>query len=289
MMFLPFYKKLVFISIFSINIFFPIIIFADDYFTLFEEDFAVSLFVKYNMGVFNNFNHPEHRTDKPFDVGLGIRYKTISARLSVPIIFNELFNDWAFDFEMDSYFDNVFYEAYFKNYPNFYIGDTDIQSGLSIHSSGVMATFIHNQERHSLNSVITLDRKQNISSGSLLYGFGVFHTSLYSADKNIEKLSDRQHLLYFGPSIGYSYIWAFSNNIFINTSLSIFTSPGINISTGNWLFIPQLEPKIAVGHHNNTWSINLIMKNNAKFIIWDTDAIDILTLVSVNLIFSKRF
>ena len=268
---------------------FPAKIHADDTFTFFNENWAIDLFTKYNMAIFNELNHSEYRTDKPFDIGIGIRYKTISAKLSVPVIIKEFFNNWAFDFEMDSYFDNIFYEAYFKHYPYFYIGDSDIQSDLSIHSSGIMATFIHNHKNHSLNSVTTLDRKQNISSGSLLYGFGVFHSSLYSIDENIKKYDNRQHLLYFGPSIGYSYTWNFTNDIFLNLSLMLFLSPGINITTGQWLFIPQFEPKIKVGHHNNTWSTNLVMKNNANFIIWNKEELDILTLVSVRLMFSKRF
>jgi len=282
-------KKIFFVCMLISNVFFLLNIYADDNFSFFDEEWAVNLFTKYNMAIFNEINHLEYRTDKPFDIGIGLRYKTISAKLSVPILINQLFKNWAFDFEMDSYFDNVFYEAYFKHYPYFYIGDSNIQSELSIHSSGLKATFIHNHENHSLTSFTTLDRKQNISSGSLLYGFGIFHSSLYSIDMSIKKFDNRQHLLYFGPSIGYSYTHVFSNGIFINPSLLLFTSPGINITTGKWLFIPQLEPKIVIGHHNSTWSTNLIMKNNADFIIWNKDDLDILTLVSVTLMFSKRF
>ena len=289
MMVCLFYRKALFLCIFTIYILFSIKLYADDYFTSFEEDFAINIFTKYNMGIFTDINHPEYRTDKPFEIGIGIRYKTISAKLSVPILFNDIFNIWAFDFEMDAYFDNIFYEAYFKHYPYFFIEDTDKQSDLSIHSSGIMATFVHNNKNHLLSSVMSLDSKQNISSGSLLYGFGVFHSSIFSTEELQERYNERQHLLYFGPSIGYSYTWVFRYGVFLNSSLVFFANPGINISTGNWLFIPQFEPKIVVGHHNNTWSANLIMKNNAKFIIWNKDDIDILTLVSITVTFSKRF
>ena len=283
-----FYKKVFFISMLIFIILFPTKIYAEDDFAFFDENWAINLFLKYNMAIFSDLNHSEYRTNKPFDIGIGFRYKNISTRIFMPLILDDFGDIWAFDFEIDSYFDNIFYEAYFKHYPYFYIGDSDIQSELSIHSSGIMATFVHNHKNHSLTSVTTLDRKQNISSGSLLYGFGVFHSSLYSIDENILKYDARQHLLYFGPSIGYSYTWVFRYGVFLNSSLVFFANPGINISTGNWLFIPQFEPKIVVGHYNNTWSANLIMKNNAKFIIWNKDDIDILTLVSITLMFSKR-
>jgi hypothetical protein len=240
------------------------------------------------MGIFGNFNS-EYRTDKPFDIGLGFRYKNISAQLIVPIFFEEFLNAWAFDFEIDSYFDNVYYEAYFKSYPYLYIDEPDKQDILSIHSSGIMATFLQNNETHSLSSVIKLDRKQNKSSGSLLYGFGIFHSSLHSPTGALNKFSDRQHLLYFGPGIGYSYTWVFGNDMFFNLSMVLFSNPGININTGNWLFIPQLEPKIVLGHHNDTWSINLKMMNVSKFIVLNKDDLDILTLVSITVMLLKRF
>ena len=282
-------KKVIFMFILILNFLVLVRVYADDDFSLFNDSWAIDFFTKYNMAIFSDLNHSEYRTDKPFDIGLGIRYKNISAHISVPVFFDTSLNIWAFDFETDSYFDNIFYEAYLKHYPYFYYGDDNIQSELSIHSSGIMATFIHNHEKHSLTSIITLDRKQNISSGSLLYGFGVFHSSLFSIDKNLEKFDIRQHILYFGPSIGYSYTHVFSSGFFLNSSLLFFTSPAINISSKNWLFIPQIEPKIIAGHHNNTWSFNLIMKNNADFIIWNKEDLDILTLVSVTLKFSKRF
>jgi hypothetical protein len=46
---------------------------------------------------------------------------------------------------------------------------------------------------------------------------------------------------------------------------------------------------IVFGHHNKTWSANVKMTNHADIIIWDRDDIDILTLVSVTVMFSKRF
>jgi hypothetical protein len=282
-------KKGLFLYILTLSVVFSEEVYADDNFTFFDENFAINFFAKYNMGIFSELFPPEYRTDKPFDIGIGIRYKTISAKLSVPILFYDFDNIWAFDFEMDSYFDNVYYEAYFKHYPEFYIEDTDKQSGLSIHSSGIMATFIHNNNSHSLSSVISLDRKQNISSGSLLYGFGVFHSSFYSTDEILNKFDARQHLLYFGPSIGYSYTWILKNDIFLNTSLLLYASPGTNLTTSKWLFIPQFEPKIVIGHHNKTWSFNLKMMNNAKFILWEKGNVDILTLVSITGMFSKRF
>jgi len=262
---------------------------ANENITFFDEKFSVSLLGNYNICSFNDFNSSKYETVRPFDIGFGFRYKNISAQLSIPTAFDEKFNIWSFDFEIDSYFNSVYYEAYFKSYPQLYVENSDKKGGLSVHSSGVMATLLQNNENHFLSSVIKLDKKQNISSGSLLYGFGISHSSIYSIDQALEDFRSIQHFLYFGPSIGYSYIWVFKNDIFLNTSLVFFTNVGVNITNNNFIFIPQLEPKIVVGHHNKTWSVNLKMMDHAKFMVWDKDGVDILTLISITIMFSKRF
>jgi hypothetical protein len=282
-------KKRICICLIIVNISFSAAVYADNGIADFDKDWAVNFFINYNMGIFKGFDSPQYITDKPWDVGFGLRYKSISAKLSVSLSLDEPFNLWSFDVEADSYFNKIYYQVYFKRYPNLSVEDSDAHSNLDIHASGLMAIFLQNHENHSLSSVTKLDKKQNEPSGSFLYGFGLFHSSLYSTTGTMERFDSRQHLLYFGPGIGYSYIWVFKNDIFLNTSILFFASPGVNINTGNWLFVPQLEPNITVGHHNKTWSINLIMKDNAKFIFWKKDEIDILTLVSITIMFSKRF
>ena len=282
-------KKTLLVYIFSLNILFSYTAYAENSIAAFDEDWAVNLLLNYKSCVFeNSLDSVEYLGERPWDIGLGLRYKNTSAQLSVPLFWGEPFKNWSYDFEIDSYFDKIYYEAYFKHYPNLIIQDTDKQNKLDIYSSGIMATFIHNNENHSLSSVVKLDKKQEISSGSLLYGFGLFHSSLYSTTKKIDRYSDRQHFLYFGPSIGYSYTWVFDSGMFLNLNCVAFVNPAININTGKWLCIPQVEPKIVIGHHNAAWSINLNMMNNSAFMIYDKKDIDTLLMVSVKIMFSQR-
>ena len=278
-------RVLCFIALFL----FSTILYAENTVSDFEEDWALSFFVNCKMGIFNGLESIEYSTDAMWYIGFGLRYKTISAQLSMSRSTFDEFNFWSFDIELDSYFNKVYYEAYFKRYQDLIAQEISQNDRLDIHSSGIMAKFLQNNENHSLSSVNKLDKIQNISSGSIIYGFGVFHTSFFSSTGSISKYENRQHLLYFGPCIGYSYTWVFGNGFFLNPSLFLFLNPGINISTDNWLFIPQLEPKIVVGYHHDTWSANIIMKNNAQFMIWNRNDIDILTLVSISVVFSKRF
>ena len=282
-------KKTVFLFIISLNILLSSIIFAEENISTFDEKWAFNLFGYYNMGIFGEFGSSPHTTDEPWEIGLGLRYDTISASLFIPLSFNQPSNIWPFNFEIDSYFNNVYYEAYFKHYSNMNVQNANDHDKLDIYSSGITATFLHNNKNYSLSSVIKLDKKQNVSGGSLLYGFGFFHSSLHSATDMANKFSDRQNLLYFGPSIGYSYTHIFNNGVFLSTSLVHFSNPTINLNSGKWLYILQLEPKIVVGHHHDTWSMNLNIMDRSAFIIWDKYDLDTLTLFSMSIMFSKRF
>jgi hypothetical protein len=97
-----------------LNIIFPVIIYAEDTITGFNENWAANFVVNYNIGVLRISDSPEYTTNKPFDIGLGIRYKDFSASVSVPVQFDNPFNTWLFDINVDSYFDKVYYKAYFK-------------------------------------------------------------------------------------------------------------------------------------------------------------------------------
>jgi len=282
-------NKKLFIYIFALNIFFSSAAHAENNIALFDENWAINFFLNYKSCIFeNSLNSLEYIAEKPWNIGLGIRYRNISAQISVPLIWEEQFKNLSYDFEIDSYFNKIYYDVYFKHYPDLIIQDNYGQNILDIFSSGIMATFIHNYENHSLSSVVKLDKKQEVSSGSLLYGFGLFHLSLYSASKEINRYYDRQHFLYFGPGVGYSYTWVFENGLFLNINCVFFTNPAININAGKWLFIPHVQPKIIIGHHNAAWSINLNMLNNASFMVWNEEDIDTLNSVSVKIMFSRR-
>lgn len=282
-------NKKLFICFFALNVIFLSAAYAENSITMFDENWAINFSLNYKSCVYeNSLDSLEYIAEKPWDIGLGIRYRNISAQISVPLIWDEQFKNMSYDFEIDSYFNKIYYEAYFKHYPELIIQNIYEQNILDIFSSGIMATFIHNNENHSLSSVIKLDKKQEVSSGSLLYGFGLFHYSLYSVSKEINRYNTRQHFIYFGPEIGYSYTWVFQNGLFLNLNCVFFTNPAVNINTGKWLFIPHVQPKIVFGHHDAAWSININMMNNASFIIWNDKDIDSLNLVSVKIMFSRR-
>jgi hypothetical protein len=157
-------------------------------------------------------------------------------------------------------------------------------------SAGIMAGWIHNYKEHSLRSVFILSEKQSISSGSFLYGIGAFYTSIYSQNETQTRYNkERQHIIYFGPTAGYSYTWVFPHSMFLNVGINIGANLGINTNVTNILFIPQINPKITFGHHNNSWSINAVMGCNASVLLWNKSDFDTLVPTTMSVTFSKRF
>jgi hypothetical protein len=280
-----------------------ITVYAEDNITTFTEDWTFSLSANYNLGLLTQSDASQFRTNKPWNIGIGIRYKIFSIKtsFSIPVtdssVVKPSVSKPSFDFEVASYYNRVYFGTYFKYYRDYYVADTDEPVGLDTLSLGFTTTFVQNYKNHSLSSVNLLNKRQNISSGSFLYSLGAFYSSLYSSSEMISDFIEKQNIIYFGQGIGYSYIWAFKSGLFINASLVLFTNAGFNIITNKWLFIPHLEPNFVIGYHQNTWSVNLrimnkttvFLKESSFFVSPDEWDYNLLSLITTTLMFSKRF
>jgi hypothetical protein len=304
-------SKSIFLGIFILSILFAAAVYAEDdaeskaeerpveSMTPFTQKWTFSIFSNYNLGVFEQTNTPQYRTDKPLNAGFGIRYRifSFSTSFSIPVAVTESSSATDLDFAFSSYMKRMYLEGYFKYYKNFYEVDTREPGGLEALSSGLRFTFVHNYKDHFISSAINLDKRQNISSGSFLYGFGIFYSSLNSTAEAIQNHSGKTNLLFAGPGFGYSYIWVFGPGFFVNVSFVAVASSGFNLGARKLITIPQLEPNIAFGYHHHTrWSINVKMLNRTSFLFWDPDLrqnpneVDytILSLTTMGVMFAVR-
>jgi hypothetical protein len=263
--------------------------YAEDTIVPFDKKIALNLSGKYNMGIFQQ-QSADYRADTPWKIGLGLRYKNLAAQLFIPVSFNI---DDSFDAALNCYLKKMYYETFIKRYKNFYDEDDETTEhgnvGLDILSGGILAGWIHNYKNHSLRSVFTLSENQTASNGSFLYGFGVFYTSIYSENETMPRYNERQHIVYFGPTMGYSYTWTLPHDLFLNIGVNGGANLGITINDPKILFIPQINPKITFGHHHASWSINAVMGSNTSVLLWDKDNFDTLVPATMSLTFSKRF
>jgi hypothetical protein len=254
----------------------------------FAKNFALNFYGNFNIVDFASKKTRSYTSASPWSIGLGIRYKNISARLFLPL----WFDNNPFDIQLNSYYEKVYYELFFRQYKKFYReeddgGDKYPVSGFDVLSTGILAGWIQNNKRHSLSSVYNLDKKQTESNGSFLYSFGAFYTSIHSEDNT--NYSEKQYLVYFGPAAGYSYTWVFHRDIFCNVNLTSGLNMGINAASVHILFVPQITPKFAIGYHGKSWSVNFIGGCTYTAILWKGGNFEFLLASSMTLAFSRRF
>jgi hypothetical protein len=264
--------------------------FAEESIVPFDQKFALSVSAKYNVEMFLHQaeNYASYNTDRPLDIGLNFRYKGLAASVYIPVNFKFT----SFDTALNLYFQKMYFETSFKRYENFYPGEDTgeyANAGLDIMSSGILAGWIHNYKKYSLRSTFTLSERQIVSGGSFLYGFGTFYISVLSKNGTLPRYNERQHIVYFGPTGGYSYTWILPADLFLNADINIGANLGIAINEPEVLFIPQINPRIAFGHHHTSWSINAVMGCNASLLLWDKEDMDILVPATMSITFSKRF
>jgi hypothetical protein len=259
----------------------------------FNEPLALNIFGAYSITNFTQEQSAQYEAEKPWTLGLGIRYKDISLKFSMPSFYaftDDPFN--TFDLQINSYYDAIYYEAFCKRFHGYYDANDDatkVNIDLDLFSTGISFGWIQNNKDHSLRAVYNLDGKQLKSNGSFIFGFGVFYISIHNSDENILRYYvDKQHFLYFGPVFGYSYTFVFPHNMFLNINATISGDAGININENNWLFIPQLMPKIAFGYHGNSWSVNFIGSCNDIIILRDKNSFDNILSATMTIMFSKR-
>jgi hypothetical protein len=257
----------------------------------FNEPFAFTVFGAFGITNFSQERAAEYQAQNPWALGFGARYKQVSLGLSLPSFYafdNNPFE--SFNIQINSYYDALYYEAFVKNYQEFsLIKSDDTYVDLNLLSAGISAGWIQNNKNHSLSAVYDLDSRQLKSSGSFLWGMGVFYTSIYGSNDSIRHYDSKQRFIYFGPNAGYSYTFVFPHDMFFNIKLSLGLDAGINTSENRWQFIPQIMPKISFGYHGNSWSISFIGECADTIIFWGKKDVDNILLSSMTIAFSKRF
>ena len=211
----------------------------------------------YNLMIFEQTaqNH-SYITNQPIDVGAGIGIKDffISFSLSIPFLYDRNFEkSKSFNANFYHYFkDRSFFNGFFGYFDGFH-DRVEKNIDLRILTIGLSQTFILNRN-HSIRTAYNLDGKQKVSNGSLLFGGGLFFTSIRSDDNNLEYYFEQRNSFFFGPSIGYSYTFIIKENFFINI-LSTFSWNGI-LNNGNFAVGFQALPRFSIGYHGKRWSIN---------------------------------
>ena len=256
----------------------------------FDNTFTLKFLIKYNFLIFSQSSWDyDFQTNRPLDFGIGFGYKDFSFDFSIniPFLYNQDYpKSKSIDFSFSQFYQNSgYFDGYIKYYSGFF-NDAGYEIDLTILGMGISGEYILNKN-HSIRSVYNLDRKQLVSNGSFLIGGGLFFSSINSDDAFLSDYSDKKDTFYFGPNIGYSYIWAFQNNFFINLLFTL----GINclIKNGNVSLGLQTLPKFSFGYHGKTWSVNIYSNTYLSSEFITKNEYNLLAPETIGIVFLKRF
>ena len=225
-----------------------------------DENFSLGLNIKFN---FLGYGSQDTTliSNSPVFLGLSFSYKDYGASFSIAQSYTYVKTPGkhtAFDVNLAFYQYHWFEELSVKFYDDFL--ENDQPFGMEFISGNLQGGYIFNADNFSLQSAYTMNRIQKSSAGSLIAGGNIRLSTIKSND--IEYYNNRNWLINLGPNIGYSYTFVSKKYLFLNMFLLCGANVGINCNKPSVLFSPYIVPKIAIGKHNKTWSINFVLEVN---------------------------
>lgn len=214
---------------------------------------------------FYDFKDGTLQTNNPVEVGLGLGYGDFSFDIQYALPFTKDDRSSAsqsFDFST-SYFPGKFWiDAWIKYYNGFSYSDEENKNNVEVElefaNYGSRVLYILNGEKHSPRAAYYLDRKQNISSGSVLLGADIQRASMKN-DGETDFLAKWEHVDYAGPQLGASYTFLFNNPKYF---MNIFGVLGVNFGYNERkelsVFLPETVIKMAFGYAGDYWAWNTV-------------------------------
>jgi hypothetical protein len=224
----------------------------------FDTKFSVGINSGFNFVVFGNQDTVSN-SNAPAFLGFSFGYKDYSASFS-----------FAFPFTYDKTpgkrapFDAglVLYQEHWSEEIKVKFYDDWISAGepfdMQLITGYLQGLYIFNADTFSLRAAYPMNRLQRKSGGSVIAG-GNIRLSLIQSD-DIAPYKEQWWGVSLGPCAGYSYTFVMNNLFFINFYILGGAAVGLDCIEPGVFFSPFIMPKIAVGKHNKTWSINFIME-----------------------------
>ena len=224
----------------------------------FDATFSVGLNAKFNFAIYGN-GEITGNSNAPVFLGFSFGYKDYSLFFSIAQTYTYEQTPGkrtAFDAAMSFYQERWFEELSIKFYDDF--KTVDVPFDLEYISANLSGAYIFNADNFSLRSVYPMNRLQRSSAGSFMAGGNIRAAGIQS--KDIPAFHDQVWYVTVGPNAGYSYTFILKDNFFINFFLLTGINMGIALPEPAFVFSPFVTPKIAVGKHFKTWSLNFVLQ-----------------------------
>lgn len=237
------------------------------------------------------------------ELGVGVAWNWFAASTKIYSFKpdNEHGKTTSFDFQSHWFLPKVQVSLSLQNYKGFYTEDEQnndaiiLRPDLNIKLYRLSAQYILNNKRFSYRSVFEYDERQCRSAGSLIFGLGLYYTTikadstliLNDIDKNKVDTEDFQ----IGPNVGYTYNYIFGKQKqwFLNGSMTIGLGVSIKNNDNQVKFFPTYYPRLAFGFNGKRWTMGLSVHFLSTQVSKMEDAIVSLNSGLFRLTYSYRF
>jgi hypothetical protein len=224
----------------------------------FDNKFSLGINGSFNFVVFGN-QDTVSTTNAPAFLGFSFGYKDYAAFFSFafPYTYDKTPGKRApFDAGLVFYQEHWSEEIKIKFYEDWLSADKSFD--LQLITGYLQGLYIFDSDNISLRAAYPMNRLQRVSGGSLIAGGNIRVTTIKS--NAIDPYNEQWWGVSLGPCIGYSYTFVRKNLFFINLYVVGGAALGLDCVDPGVFFSPFVIPKIAVGKHNKTWSMNFVME-----------------------------
>ncbi|GHV76004.1 hypothetical protein AGMMS49942_08250 [Spirochaetia bacterium] len=253
----------------------------------FDTKFSLGLSGSFNFVVFNNQNN-NFISNAPAYLGLSFGYKDYSAsfNIALPFTYDKTPGTRApFDAGFVLYQEHWSEEIKVKFYDDWIFEKNPFD--MQLITGYLQGLYIVNSNNFSLRAAYPMNRLQRTSSGSLIAGGNIRVTTIKS--NSIVPYNERWWGVSLGPCIGYSYTFVMKNLFFLNFYILGGAALGVDCVEPGVFFSPFAIPKIAVGKHNKTWSMNFVLEFDYLSFVGENISHDFFLFNSASLGGVKRF
>jgi hypothetical protein len=254
--------------------------------------YTVKDFADFTFSSYDKKANLTYRSNAATNLGAGVTYKNVSANFSAGFGFlnngiEERGETSALDFQFHFFLQKWASDLLFLRYKGFYAVPENYSSELptnyyyrpdiGLNLIGFTAYRVQNFRKFSYRSGFYQNEWLRRSSGTLLYGGGIFHESINSDDSSLipQKVADRFpqadfyrfHFISFGPGIGYAQTIVIKKHFYIlgsaiingNINFSTYNNGSVNNETS---FEPGIIFKTAAGYGGAVWNASLSWAGN---------------------------
>jgi len=243
---------------------------------------------------FNKASNITYSSNATTNLGAGVTYRNLSANVSAGLRFlnngiEERGKTTSLDFQFHFFLQNRISDLLFLHYKGFYaapgsysyepFGNYYYRPDIQLNLLGLTAYHVQNTRRFSYRAAFYQNEWIRKSSGTLLYGGGVYFERISSKDsglipaKGSDLFSNLSAFRYIsvGPGIGYAYTMVIKKHFYVlasaivNGNINFSTSESGSINNNKTSFGPGINFKTAAGYGGNVWSVSLSYAGN---ILW---------------------